>query len=370
MIGTNSNCQLSDESEISLVTCRPGNEIFACWGHTAIWVHDSISNIDDLYNWGMYSFAEPNFYLKFLKGKLPYHMGKQNPNRFLTSYAYENRSVFVQKLNLNTDQKNKLYSSIRENYQPENRKYLYDFFFDNCSTRPRDLFQDAILGLQFPGETARKISYRNMINQYTLNHAWADFGIDLIIGSLADKEALTYDQMFLPEYLMSIIDKSSNGHEPLVKDTITVLDFESKIEQRNHRPWLSPSLFFGLLLLLEFYLFSTALRNGATIKGARIYDKSWFLLLAVSSLILLFMWFGTDHKVTKANYNVLWANPIFFVHNFLPKKLSSIIPLLFLALSLIAACFFQEFHPATLIIITITIFKLLRSFILDTRQQA
>jgi len=358
-------CQLSEESELSLVTCRPGEELFNCWGHTAIWVHDKSRGIDDIYNYGIYSFEEPNFYLKFLQGKLLYLIGKQNPDRFLTNYAYQNRSVFVQKLDLTLSQKDELYTALLNNYKPENRKYLYDFFFDNCSTRPRDLFQESIMGLSYPDEPENNLTFREMINQYTINHPWADFGIDLIIGSKADKQANVDHQMFLPEYLMNTLNKSSNGHKPLVKETVLALDFEANIEQRNKRPWFNPNLVFGLLLLLELVIFIRIFRRKTYSKWLKYYDKFWYFVLGTSSLILLFMWFGTDHKVTKANYNILWANPLFLIFTFSTKWILKRAILLFLGLALIAACFFQEFHSAVLLIICITILKVLREIICE-----
>ena len=360
--------QLSEDSELSLVTCRPGDELFNCWGHTAIWVHDKPRGIDDIYNYGIYSFEEPNFYLKFLQGKLLYLIGKQNPDRFLTNYAYQNRSVFVQKLDLTLSQKNELSAALIKNYRPENRKYLYDFFFDNCSTRPRDLFKKSVMGLTYPDEPETKLTFREMINQYTTDHPWADFGIDLIIGSKADKRANVSQQMFLPEYLMHTLNKSSNGHKPLVKETVLALDFESKVDKRNKRPWFNPNLFFGILLLLELFNFIQSFRSKAYSKWLKIYDKIWYFILGLSSFILLFMWFGTDHKVTKANFNILWANPLFLMFTFSNKWIYKRAILLFLGLALLAACFFQEFHSSVLLIICITILKVLREIIVEPQK--
>ena len=345
--------QLSQQAEISLITCRPGDEIYSTFGHTAIRVQDPTRDMDILYNYGMFSFDEPNFTAKFLRGKLEYWLGIESYRSFINSYSNEKRTVIEQKLKLDFDQRNQVFRALRNNLKPENRKYLYDFFFDNCSTRPRDILIDNISDISF-GLEAYPPSFRELISQYTVNKPWTDFGIDLIVGSVADRKASVRDQMFLPEYLMHHFDRSGK-----VGGTDILLDYEKEAATRKHSPWFSPVLFFALILLLEIYLFIKFRERSHSY--IRSYDKTFFTLLGIGGLLLLFMWFGTDHIATKQNMNILWMHPLYFFLLKAKNKKGFIYLLIGLALlALIQLPFFQELHMASVMLILVCFLKLLR----------
>ena len=122
--------QLSDESTISILTCKAGDEIYAMYGHTALRVSDPITHKDEIYNYGLFNFSEPNFTIKFLRGKLLYHLGITNSQRFIYQYTQQKRSIIEQVLNLTLDQRNAIYRALIENMKPDNRSYQYDFFFE------------------------------------------------------------------------------------------------------------------------------------------------------------------------------------------------------------------------------------------------
>src|SRR5580765_926960 len=84
---------------LSIITCGPGDELYSLFGHTALRITDSSNNSDIVYNWGTFSFDEPNFYLKFLRGNLLYYVSADNFSDFLYEYSYEHRSVYEQVLN-------------------------------------------------------------------------------------------------------------------------------------------------------------------------------------------------------------------------------------------------------------------------------
>ena len=63
---------------------------------------------------------------------------------FAGEYAYFGRSVWKQTLNLNNEEKAELIRLLQENYRPENRVYRYNFFHDNCATRPRDKIEERL----------------------------------------------------------------------------------------------------------------------------------------------------------------------------------------------------------------------------------
>ncbi len=359
----NSNAQLSEDSSISLITCRPGEEIYNAFGHTAIRIFDPINELDILYNYGMFSFDEPNFILKFLRGKLLYWLGIEKYNTFLNNYTKQKRSVIEQKLNLSLEQKNQIFLALRHNLKPDNRNYLYDFFFDNCSTRPRDIITDNIINLNFYNTNDNK-SFRELIDEYTVSKPWTDFGIDLIIGSIADRKASTEDQMFLPEYLMFHIDIATIKNQKLVDENKLVLDYENEAKIRSTKSFPWPMLLFGMFLFIELLLYlKPKLLNSKLIS---YYDNAWFCVLGISGVLILFMWFGTDHIATKSNLNLLWLNPLYL---FKLKKHKS--PLLdysifgLLLLTILQNNTIQSLHAASIIIIAIIAFKVLRGFKLN-----
>jgi len=317
--------ELSSQAELSVLTCDPGNELYSTFGHTGIRVNDPAYNLDIVFNYGMFSFKTPGFYRKFLRGKLDYHLGIQKYGDFLREYNYYSRSVYEQKLNLDSIQRQQVFAFLKNNAKKENRTYKYDFFFDNCSTRPRDVFVNS-LGIEFH-EQAKEKTFRNLLDEFLPGLPWSDFGIDLVIGSRADKKAISKEQ-----------------------------------KQRFTRPWLTPMLFFVVLLLLEILLFFFVSNKNRWLK---FYDKLWFLLMGLSSLLLFVMWFFTDHIATKANWNLLWIHPLYLILAFRSRTTApKIILILSFVLTASALVFWllipQQLHLAFVPIILLLLMKLLR----------
>lgn len=352
--------QLSNDATISILTCRAGDEVENIFGHTAIRVVDPATQKDEVYNYGTYDFNKPNFMWKFLRGELEYKLSGSTFSNFIRTYQYQKRSVFEQVLNLDRAQRNKIYNTIQENYKPENREYIYEFFFDNCSTRTRDLIEDNIVGADFPDVVTRQLTFREMLDQHNYIKPWIDFGMDLLVGTVADREATVAEQMFLPEFLFDNFERSSIVHEPLVSKTHLIANYEQEAKERERIPFFSPALFFGLLLLLELILLVKSVKGS---KALRAYDNLWYFLVGIGSLVLIFMWFGTIHITTKGNLNVLWMNPLFLLLAFSKKSLLKKICLILLTISLFAAAFVQDYHIASVLIILILFMKLLRSIL-------
>ena len=170
---------LSERASISLLTGSPGTELYSTFGHSAIRVHDPSTGMDIVFNYGTFDFNTPNFYLKFAQGKLNYKLSIETFEQFRAGFIYENRSVVEQKFNLTQTQKNLLFALLEQNYLPENRFYKYDFFFDNCATRIRDLMITAFgedFQYQYPEEWKNSgLTFRNLIDMYLTNHHWSDF---------------------------------------------------------------------------------------------------------------------------------------------------------------------------------------------------
>jgi hypothetical protein len=195
---------LSGQAEVSVITIGPGSELNDCFGHGAIRIQDPYSRIDRVYNYGTFDSFQDGFYVKFAQGKLLYQLSVQDYKRFLGNYQSQGRWIVEQVLDLTNDEKQKIFNFIENNAKPENSEYLYDFFFDNCATRLRDVVQDALGDkLQFHQEyLGRQDTFRDLIQENTFNHPWWDLGIDIALGAVIDVVATPEEFMFLPDYVM------------------------------------------------------------------------------------------------------------------------------------------------------------------------
>jgi len=195
--GSSAKADIADSTDIYLLTCAP-----SIYGHTALRIVIRGQNFDRVYNWGIFDFSTPNFAFRFAKGKLDYMVGAHGYNDFLNEYFLEGRSVWSQKIDLTTAEKVKLFELINENLKPENIKYRYDFFFDNCATRIRDIIEKAATDTIIYGEKTRRSTFRQLIDPNQKVLPWLDFGADFLLGLQADRKASPSEEMFLPMFLM------------------------------------------------------------------------------------------------------------------------------------------------------------------------
>ncbi|HRO43441.1 MAG TPA: DUF4105 domain-containing protein [Flavipsychrobacter sp.] len=300
---------------ISLITCGAGLQPWETFGHTAIRITDSIKGTDNVYNYGTFNGYDEEFLIKFTRGKLLYYLSSYPYRQFLLEYSEAGRSVAEQELRLPGAAKQALYEYLDWNALEENRYYKYDFFYDNCATRIRDVFSRA-LGKQFqvgdvlPEE--RTLSFREIINQYFYRVHWQRFGVNILLGSKIDKIMTDAEIMFLPDYLQEGILKSSYKGQKVSSDPVTILPgFEAPKAGLNGPFFLM--LFIALLTIggLCFKKFS------------KVGSVMSFLVLLLTGLIgcfIIVMWLGTDHQACQNNFNLLWALPTNVIIAFSSKK--------------------------------------------------
>lgn len=296
----------SPSSKVSLLTCGPGDEAVSVYGHTAIRIKDEALGQDLVFNYGTYNFNTPGFYPKFIRGQLLYTLSASTFSNFLSNYQYENRFVVENEFLLDSLSKYRFIEAINVNYQPENRSYKYDFFYDNCSSRVWEVLKGVNENIVLRSEAENDaLTFRDMINQYQQGMPWTDFGINIIIGSPADQLANEVEQLFLPDYLQAGLKKASlNGSAILGPDKWL---FRVNRDKEKANNW--PSYLFILLLLIELFFYLKK-ANHTLLK---LYDGIYFFSLALVGSLLIFMWLGTDHLATHENYNLLWLNPLYFV---------------------------------------------------------
>lgn len=302
---------LSHDTKVSLITIGPGDDLYSGFGHSALWIYDPANGIDRAYNYGTFSFETGNFYVKFLRGTLPYTLSVAPLEPQLRYWQAENRYVKEQVLNLSPDQKEKLLVYMENNYRPENREYQYLFFYDNCSTRLRDAIAVACGdSLVMNGYTKESLSFRQWIDRYAFKQKpWADFGMDLAIGSPADEIATPQQAMFLPENLLAALDEAKlkyNGSEiPLVQTTNILYDATPVSTHAGITPM---NFFWGLMILVAIL---TYFQDKATTVNF-LFDKILFTVIGIVGWILFLLWVATNHGDTAWNSDLLWAVPLWF----------------------------------------------------------
>lgn len=219
---------LSDKAEISLLTSAPyDEEVFTVYGHAALRIHDPERELDLIFNYGIFDFSKPNFIYRFAKGETDYMLGVANFPDYVIEYQMRGSDITEQVLNLLPGEKARIWSALLENYQPENRVYRYNFFFDNCATRLATLAEKNVYGEIRYNDPLEPKTFRELINYCTRNHPWLTFGCDLALGSPTDRTATPHEMMFLPFYLKEAFGKATviqpDGIErPLVKHTRTI----------------------------------------------------------------------------------------------------------------------------------------------------
>lgn len=296
---------LSDSARISLMTVAPGEFVYSTFGHSAIRVKDPVTRFDRCFNYGTFDFEQPNFLLKFCQGKLLYNLDIESYRSFEYGNLQDRRPMQEQVLNMTQEQKQRLYDLLQENYKEENRYYKYDFFYDNCATRIRDIIQDCFFHqLQFDSSALpANATMRQLLQPYVEEKPWLDFGIDLVLGLPADKRATTADYMFLPDYLHHLFAKAKTG-----EGEVLVLSERNIPETPMTKAPFSPSPLERPLLITSFVAI-IGLLSMANARAERMFDTIFWFVLGLSGLIIALLWFATDHSATKNNLNILWAWP-------------------------------------------------------------
>lgn len=302
--------ELSEEAQISLLTAAPSDEeVFTLYGHSAIRVNDPVNKTDLVFNYGIFNFNQPNFLLRFTLGKTDYILGVNKFEDYFIEYQMRGSEVTEQVLNLTAGQKQHIWEFLLWNALPQNRTYRYNFFFNNCATRPRDIIEKAAGGEVQYAVKEKTDSFRDLISYCTHNHSWYTFGCDLVLGAPTDRIATSREAMFLPAYLKEGVEKAividENGKEkPLVSSSSILV--EGSAEETTDT--LFTPMVAGMLLLL--------VTIGITC--VEYYKRKWFravdiILFGMAGLcgcMICFLWFISEHPCVNDNWNLIWLNPL------------------------------------------------------------
>ena len=299
-----------DSVEISLLTCQPHDEVYSLYGHTALRWHDLHAGGKDIaFNWGVFNFKAPNFTARFVFGLTDYELGAYPYGMFQVEYMHFGSMVTEQLLNLTSAEKLTLHEKLVENLKDENVVYRYNFFYNNCTTKARDIIEQSISGkLEYTDIEGYEPSYRDMVHEMTRNNPWSRWGNDLLLGIKADQKTNLRQQEFLPNHLMRDFDRAQiyeNGiYRPLVKDRQIAVPSGVQVIQQGFP--LTPLQCFLILLAVALVIFLIEWKK-------RCAFILWEVLLMVVSgiigIVLTLMVFS-HHPTVSLNLQILLFNPI------------------------------------------------------------
>ena len=324
-----------DSVDISLLTCGPGEEVWSYYGHSALRIQDKAHGNDVAINWGMFSFKQDYFILRFVFGLTDYQIGIYPMSDFMAEYSAEGRWVRQQRLHLSREEKLKVLHAIDENAQPENRTYRYNFFFDNCTTRAREMVITNIgyCNTNFKDNDAQS-SYREEIHKLNGNHRWARFGNDLLLGYMSDRDITKREWEFLPDNLSKdfategrkdfINDgRKDFGNDPsgdadanriygkdgylMLVDSTCYLIPPTPAREVAEAEAITPTMVFISLAVLTIGLSVLEWRKKK--KNFWVLDAFLLILTGLPGLILLAMLFS-QHPTVQVNFQMLILNPI------------------------------------------------------------
>ncbi|MDR1882628.1 MAG: DUF4105 domain-containing protein [Prevotella sp.] len=301
---------LSESAEISLITCGPGESIYSVYGHTAIRIKDAEKGLNYVFNYGMFDFSSPGFTYRFAKGDTYYWVhADKDFDGFVEEYKWRRSSVTEQVLNLSKEEKDKIFTALAINCLPENKTYLYNFFYDNCSTRPRILIENNISGTILYEEILPPTTFRKIIRHCNRNHRWYIFGIELALGAPLDAPTGQKEQLFLPQYLMQafnhakIVQPDGTYKNLVVRTSELAPNYPKNEHPEDYNPVTVFWLAFALIAIVSF----VEIRFH---KRFRFLDSALFLVYGLTGCVIVFLSFISIHPAVFPNYSIIWAHPL------------------------------------------------------------
>ncbi len=345
--------QKKDSIIVSLLTCSPRDEVYALYGHTAIRCRIINSDYDWVFNYGVFNFNKPHFVLRFVFGLTDYELGVVPFNHFVKTYHKAGCRVTEQTLNLTSEEGERIIAALDENYRPENRTYRYNYFYDNCTTRARDIIEKCINGkIEYISQANDASPYRSIIHKKTTAHPWNKLGNDLCLGLLADCSTDFRERQFLPENLMNDfasakIAESSERDRALIKSTNILFD-TSKHSDVSFSLFSPYPIAVLLLVISTLFVFIENRRR----KTFLAWDIVLMALTGLAGIIILALFFS-QHPTTSTNLQIFLLNPLplFFIFSVARGKctrywkLSASLLILFFIGAL-----FQDYADGTLIL--------------------
>lgn len=293
----------SEQAEISVLVCSPGNDMYSQYGHAALRLRDTTQHIDEVFDYGVfYIHNYVDFVKNFLTGKMFYSVESQS---FLIThwvYSSEGRGIVEYKLNLTPDEIKNICSYLQWNLRRQNKEYLYNFFDDNCATRLRDIIERFVPRVQW-NEPYESDTWKNVVFQYSDKNSWIGMGIQLTLGLPADKTASTRGMMFSPEYFAKSLEYATVDGKKLVSQTTEILPV---VAVAQSSVWNNACLIMWIVAIMLIFLSLWEIKTGRRVIWC---DVVLFFITGILGCVITYISCFSVHSAVFPNFNLLWLMP-------------------------------------------------------------
>lgn len=298
----------------SVLTCTPGTDAYAHFGHTAILLEDTVSKRNAVFNYGCFDDTQKNFILNFMAGNTNYLLEAESLNFFLWRYRQTGNGVTRQELDLTPEESQNLWDLLVWNMQRENQTYLYNWLYDNCTERARDIIEKAINGKVTYERSISSLTARDMLHEKLVNAPWLQLGIDMILGNEIDKPIGKRIQMFLPDFFEAELNKAfivdSNGvKRPLISET-EIMQEPTELSNEVASPITPTIVFFSILGFVIFISIIEIIRKKICIW----LDIILLTAQGITGIVVAGLFFFSKHPAVDSNWMIIAFNPLFLIY--------------------------------------------------------
>jgi len=293
---------------IGVITMQPGEQFWERFGHDAIVVIDQATGDGISYNFGYFDMSEPGFVGNFIRGYMRYYLVALPVEDDLADYRAKGRGVSVQWLDLDAGQARSLADALAVNARPENARYRYDYYADNCSTRVRDSLDRALGGKLKQQLVGRSLgnTYRSESVRLAWPAKWMALGFHLGMSGYGDRPLTRWEEAFIPMRLRdSLREVKREDGRPLVSAEEPLLPHRLSMPPEEMPRWRLPALFAGLALALAI----TSLGRRRARWLAALALPFW-LIGALTGSLMIYLWCCTAHVAGHGNQNILLFSPL------------------------------------------------------------
>lgn len=300
--------------EVTLITVEPGALYWQRFGHNAILLRRPGASNGVSYNFGYFDFGQPDFLMRFLRGRMLYQAVALDGNRDIAGYLEDGRRVWLQRLRLSPEGTRVLAAHLEDHVRPEHRDYRYDYYTINCSTKVRDAL-DLALGGALKRATEHRShgwTWRRFTRAYAQGVPWLYLGTDLALGQGVDRPLSIWEEAFIPGELKRQVGelKLDDGSPLVLDEQVLPVGAAVAAPAPTVPDWRAGFAAAGIALAgLLLVLARLAERGGVARWPLAVVGGLSSLLLAAAGTLILGLWVGTDHAAAWRNENLMLLSP-------------------------------------------------------------
>ena len=307
------SAQESIPLRFSVLTCTPGTDAYAHFGHTAILLEDTVRKQNAVFNYGCFDDSQKFFILNFVAGNTNYLLEAETLGFFLWRYSLTGNGVCRQELNLTPKESQRLLELLAVNMRKENQTYLYNWLYDNCTERARDIIEKAIDGTVVYEKKHQEKTVRTMLHEKLQNAPWLQLGIDIILGSEIDQNVDKRIQMFMPDFYESELNEAfitdgQNEKRPLIKN-VEIMQEPTELSKEVASP-LNPTIAFSIMLAIAVCISAFDITKN---RLSLWFDILMLLAQGITGIVVAGLFFFSKHPAVDSNWMVIAFNPLYIV---------------------------------------------------------